>query len=546
MKYNKHLQSQLNTYLENEAMPDKYARLFKAISKSYDRYSEQGSLFEYPLEFGTSEVIAHDTDAKSEFTQLKETGEEIKTFFENIDKGFFSIDTVNSKINQISKACESIFGYTLEEFTNNPYLWIERVHPADQHLLENYMVDMAKGIRLRYRFRIIHKNNSIKWVSVKILPTLNEQKELIRMDVLFSDITGRVEAEQKIKLAEKLLLESQYVGKMGNWNLNVGSDELFWSDGFRNISGIDESIEIAPQNLTLLVHPEDKSKILKAIAEVIETGNETEVYYRNIRMNDGEERIFYSIIRSEKDKNGDVFRVYGMVQDITERRTAELKMEKLNLNMYQISHDLRGPLNSAKNFIYLALRRVSDATALDYLSKINDSYSKMEHRVLSLLDLQRINRSEVNMEPIFLPTLIHDIISTFEGLRGFNEIRIKTDIAIKSSIYSDRQFLHSIIHNLISNAFTNRKKTDEDEIIICGDLKNGQLTIKVSDNGKGIPGHIKDKMFKKFSTGDSQGGGTGLGLYIVKNLTDKLNGEISFTSQVMKGTTFTLQLPVKE
>jgi signal transduction histidine kinase len=131
------------------------------------------------------------------------------------------------------------------------------------------------------------------------------------------------------------------------------------------------------------------------------------------------------------------------------------------------------------------------------------------------------------------------------GLKGFDKIKLKIKADLKEPLYSDRQFLHSIIHNLISNAFTHRKKTNNDCITISANNEKDTVVIKVMDNGTGIPDNMKNKIFEKFQKGDKSANGTGLGLYIVKNLVGKLNGTIIYSSEQMKGTNFIIHLPIK-
>lgn len=545
MEYNKLLQRQINKHLGKVSIPDEYAELFKSISQSYDHHEKEYDLLEHTMDCTESEIMELNSVLKRESALLQKAQNEIKTLFENIDQVYFSVDMEELKIIQMSAACEKVYGYTPDEFKNNINLWFNVVHPDDAHLLTDHNKNLAKGNKLSYQYRIIHRDKSIKWIESKVIPTLDENGVLCRIDGVISDITDRVEAEEKIKLSERLLIESQYLGKMGSWNSDMVTGEIYLSESIRSILGIDKEYKPDLNFFTKILHPDDNDRVIEELNSAMNSRKAIETIYRIIRPADGEERILQTVIRSLDDEQGNIVRVYGVSQDITERRIAEIKMEQLYLSLYQISHDLRGPLNSAKNYIYLALKRVSDKIAINYLEKINDSYSRMEHRVLSLLDLQRINRADTYLEKIDVPHLIKDIVNTLDGLKGFNEIDIKIDIDLMSDLYSDRQFLHSIMHNLISNAIAYRKKTGGAQIRISAKNENENVIIKVSDNGVGIPDKVKEKIFTEFAKGDKSLNGTGLGLYIVKKLVAKLNGDITFKSEAMKGTTFTIKLPSK-
>jgi PAS domain S-box-containing protein len=658
----------LNSYLTEQAVAhgidmqllEKYPGFFNAISEALD-HAEKASP-------GGEKCKS----CAEEAALLKRTQEEVKNLFENIETCFFSIDLQKMKVNQMSVACQKVYGYTQEEFINNLNLWFEVIHPEDKPLLKLHNENLARGIKLHYQYRIIRKDKSIRWTESKVIPTLDNEGNLVRIDGVVDDITDKKEAARKMAKTERLLNEAQKLAGMGSWDCDVARNEIFWSKGLRDIFGINDDFKLDLDALINMVHPDDRELMRKNMLKPDSPERENRITFRIIRKNDGairviyaisrlntdeennkrvwgvahditekraaeekmlnvehllteaqdlanmgnwnidmvtnemfvsdklrdileidkdyrivvdefidlishpddkeeikrvvknlfenagsanvvyrirtvknkQEKVLHAIMHGQKDSNGKVLRVYGTVQDITERYAAEKKLEQSNMLLYQISHDLRGPINSAKNYIYLAQKRVVDETARNYLHKISDSYSKMEHRVLALLDMQRLNREEVNLETIDMEPLVKGILSSIDGLSGFNDVKIETEIDMPMLFYSDKQFLHSILHNLISNAITHRKNGADARINISALTKDDKIIIKVADNGTGIPENQRSKVFKKFAKGDTSVNGTGLGLYIVKELTGRLNGEVSFESRPMVGTTFTIILPL--
>lgn len=542
--YNKLLQEQLKTYLGDKKIPAEYAELFRAVSKSYDMHNRQYKLQDRSIEWSSGEMMKLNSKLTKESIRLKGLEREIKILFANTDTVFFSFDVLKYRYDQVSEACEKVFGYPPEEFNVNPLLWRIMAHPDDKYMFEDHIKRLSRGERVFYEYRIIRKDKSIRWLDVKIIPFLDADGALVRLTGIVNDITRRKETEQKILNAEHLLNEAQELAHMGNWNGDMVKDELYVSDSLRKILGIGDTFRPTVSSFIGMLHPEDRGRVAEEIRNIKAKEDFLETSYRIIRANDGQVRAISSFIHSISDENGNIIRLYGISQDITESKDAQLKIEKLNMLVYQISHDLRGPLNSAKNYIYLALKRVNDKTAQNYLSKIHDSYARMEHRVLSLLDLQRMNRPQVNIERIELPILLKDIVSSIDGIKGYNEIGITTDVDVKDEVYSDRQFLHSIFHNLISNAVTYRRPLINPYIHINVKEEDGRLVVKISDNGQGIPENMHPRLFEKFVKGATSTNGTGLGLYIVRQLVTRLGGEITVDSEVDKGTTFTIKLPI--
>lgn len=476
--------------------------------------------------------------------QLSKLQEETKTLFENIEVVFFSIDLENYVVNQMSSACTQVYGYTPDEFRNNLNLWYEVIHPDDKYLLRNHEEYLAKGLKLSYQYRVIHKEGSIRWIDSKIIPTLSKEGKLVRIDGIANDITEKKKSEKKIRQAERLLSEAQHLAKMGNWNVDLVRNELFCSEELRRIIGIDKDSILSLQEASDMIHAEDRDNLINEIKRISATGETLKIAFRIMRKSDGEIRTMDSIIETARNRNGTPKRIYGITRDVTERTKLIHEAEQNKLLLYQISHDLRSPLNSAKNYIYLAQKRVNNQTANMYLAKIHDAYNKMEHRILSLLDIQRLNMAEVHLKKISLKELIREIIGSIDGLKGYTEVNISLDINVQEDFYTDKQYLHSIIHNLIINAITHRKNIPDAWIRISAHTDNQNLVIVISDNGIGIPDDMKPKVFEKFVKGDSSVNGTGLGLYIVKNLVKKLKGDITFESEPMKGTTFTITFPM--
>jgi PAS domain S-box-containing protein len=541
---NKRLQLQIRFFLgDEETIPEKYEQLFRAINTTYNHFDKENDLLSDFVELDLDKIVELNNSLKKETVELRRVNNEVKTLFENINEVFFSVDLVHFRINQMSAACEKVYGYAPEEFYKNLDLWKEVIHPQDGHLVNSHDANLAKGKPVNYEYRIIHKDGSVKWVETKVIPTLNGNGEVIRIDGVVSDITGRKKDEEKIREAERIISEAQKIAKTGNWSANLQTFEISWSDGLRAIYGVDEEYTASLKNFLAIVHPEDLEYVRSTIAVMEENGGTLEQEYRIIRPCDREIRIIHSTLRSDKDENGNALISFGISQDITERVNAEYKVEELNMLMYQISHDLRGPLNSAKNYIYLALKRVQDETANKYLAKIHDSYSTLEHWMLSLLNLQRLNRNQLRMEKVDLKTLTEEVLTSLDSVKGSNHIDITTHITMPDTFYTDKQFLNSIIYNLVNNSIAHKRDVEDAFVNISAYTENDMVIIKVADNGKGIPVDMQDKIFNKFVKGNSSSTGTGLGLYIVKNLADKLQGTINFESVPMKGTTFTLRIP---
>ncbi len=121
----------------------------------------------------------------------------------NLDEGFFAVDATNnfSPI-IISNTFAGLYGFPVNDFYNNSNLWFEQIYPDDKKIVLDKMNALYKGIPTFEEHRIIRKDGSVMWVSGKVTPTLDENKKLVRLDGVISDITARKNAEEKLKEEE--------------------------------------------------------------------------------------------------------------------------------------------------------------------------------------------------------------------------------------------------------------------------------------------------------------------------------------------------------
>lgn len=241
-------------------------------------------------------------------------------------------------------------------------------------------------------------------------------------------------------------------------------------------------------------------------------------------------------------------------EEINTRKAVEEKIQRTNLELskrnteldnfvYSVSHDLRAPIASVLGLINLA-KKDKDVTMKDtYLEMINNSALQQDHFIKEILDQSRNSRLEIRKEEIFFEPLINE---TFNQLR----FATSTDKAVEKIIsiqqetafYCDRWRLKVILNNIISNAI--RYRNGKDPIIkvnVRVDSKMAKMAIE--DNGKGIAKEHLQNVYKMFYRATDDGAGSGLGLYIVKEAIDKLNGSIRIDSQEGVGTTVSLEIP---
>ena len=137
---------------------------------------------------------------------LVETQQEMAVFFNAMDEVFFSVDMVNGRVINVSPACEKLYGYKRSDFLSNHLFWFTLIHPDDRHILEKEDEVLQRGEQINNQYRIVRKDKAIRWIENKIIPTLDENGKLMRVDGVTRDITENKAAEEKLKKSFAIIL----------------------------------------------------------------------------------------------------------------------------------------------------------------------------------------------------------------------------------------------------------------------------------------------------------------------------------------------------
>jgi signal transduction histidine kinase len=160
------------------------------------------------------------------------------------------------------------------------------------------------------------------------------------------------------------------------------------------------------------------------------------------------------------------------------------------------------------------------------------------------VNYSRNARLELVPQPFNLYNLVQEVIEGLRYLEGAGTTRIEFDLPPLTSVLADRNRLAVILNNLLANSIKYRRPQTDCWIRISAGLGADGLSLKVTDNGIGIgPEHL-DRVFEMFYRATETSQGSGLGLYIVKEIVDKMNGTLKIESTLDQGTEVTVRLPL--
>ncbi len=305
--------------------------------------------------------------------------------------------------------------------------------------------------------------------------------------------------------------------------------------------------ELIGENIfQFLTHPEHEEKILR-YKDRVSRRIPIEQKEIQVKLDSGEVR--WALLSIEDITTPGLSKHNGLVTlvDIHEQKELErIKTEFLSL----ASHQLRSPLSNLKWYIDFLLQRRRDQMSEEvqgYLEKMYRRNLDMIELVNTLLNLSRIEmgRVKVEKEETDLKEVAQSVIEELEPQAKDKKLSLETSYTGDLSIKTDSRLIRIILQNLLSNAF---RYTKEGGSVFVRLIGSGEFVrMEVEDTGVGIPpdeqGRIFSKLYRASNAKKIEANGNGIGLYMCKELAEALGGNITFVSELNKGTVFTIKLP---
>ena len=327
----------------------------------------------------------------------------------------------------------------------------------------------------------------------------------------------------------------------------------YLSAGCQKIYGY--SIDDFKNNVDLwyeVIHPEDR-KIIEGDHEKLLNGESITSEYRIILKDESIRWIEITVV--PVFSGGQLSQVDGIIKNITERKLAEQKLEEQNKELiktnseldrfvYSASHELRSPLTSILGLVALTKLQTTDSEKNKFITLIESCVLSLDGFIKDIIEYSKNSRVEIEQDEINFSSLLNEIKKPLIYLIEKEKINFQYDTLQVSPFYSDQKRIAVVLNNLISNAikYCDPKKAQL-SIHIHIKIDCNEAQIEVSDNGLGIPESKIDKIFQMFYRANSDKAGSGLGLYIVKEILDRIGGSISVASELGERTSFYLNIP---
>ena len=263
--------------------------------------------------------------------------------------------------------------------------------------------------------------------------------------------------------------------------------------------------------------------------------------------NDGSQFWANSIISPIIDEAKNVYGFSVISRDLTERREIERRKDDF---ISIASHELRTPVTSIKVFTQVLIKllnQLPDKTPIKYLFKMDAQIDKLAMLVNDLLDVTRIQTGKIEFthDVMDLKQLTYDVVENMQALSEKHTIICKG--SVNDFIVADKDRIGQVLINFITNAIKYSPGRDIVEVALAQDAS--QAIVSVRDYGVGIPEEYQDKIFERFfrvyDDKEKTYPGLGMGLYISSEIIKRHHGKVWVESQIGKGSTFYMSLPIK-
>ncbi len=460
---------------------------------------------------------------------LAESEARFKGIFEYSPLGMVLTDP-DYMIIEANPAFSRMMGYSRDELLF--FSFRDITHPDDIPGNERGIVDLMQGKLPIYRVekRYIRKGGSVFWADVIVAPIpLPDGKGYIAM---IRDISLRKEAEQR--LAESEEMHRSFLQHFhGIVYRAVEGEPVFLHGAVTEITGYrPDEIGSGTPSWSSLIHPADATEIIERYTTLYDTpGDRFGGDYRIIRR-DGSIRWVHEVIRHRIGETGTSI-IEASIVDITSRREMEEALtrsnEKLNLLQSVTRHDIFNQLNSLSAYTELMKDLITDPQASEYCAGLEATIERIYRISTFTHDYQKVGVQG----PIWQD--LRMVINRGFGARSPDGIILENEVS-GCEIYAD-PLLEKVIYNLVDNCSKYGGDPVSRFCVSCHEV-GGELLICLEDDGDGIDSSLKDHLFQY-----GAGRGTGLGLFLIKEILSITGISIKAVRCTLGGAGFEIRVP---
>jgi len=494
-------------------------------------------------------------------TALRETAEALRVsearFRRLAESGLLGIitSTPRGDILDANDAFLAIVGYTREELVSRKVRWADMTPPEWRHLDAAAIEQLrATGVAPAWEKEYVRKDGSRVPILVGVAALEGASAERV---AFILDLTERKRAEESIRhLEEQRAVDAKFralleaapdamviVRTDGTIALvNAQTEKLF---GYSREELLGASVDVLVPERLRGRHAGHRAGFTAAPKARAMAGAELLAMRK-----DGTEFAIEATLSPLDTADGAL--VSSAIRDITERKRAEAELRRtkeaaeaasreLEAFSYTVAHDLRAPLRAISGFSAALIEDLGpklDAESKDYLERIGDEASRMEHLITALLGLSRVSRAEVRREPVDLARLAEAVVARLRAADPEAAVELVTDEDLVAQ--GDPALLRVLLENLLGNGWKFASKGPSPRIELRRSQDGESPIYVVRDNGAGFNMEYADKLFAPFHRLHSadEFPGSGIGLATAQRIVTRHGGRIWAEGAPGKGASF--------
>ncbi|MEA2060448.1 MAG: PAS domain S-box protein [Thermodesulfobacteriota bacterium] len=379
-----------------------------------------------------------------------------------------------------------------------------------------------------------------------------------------------LKTEQTLRKNEeryRTILENR---NMGYFEVDLKGNFTFFNSAIISILGYPAD-ELTGMNYKTYVDKDTADKLKKRYSQVLTAGKTLTDFQYPLIKKDGTKRMVETSVSLRKDINQQVVGFCGLTYDITERKKTENEKKNLEIKLRQthkmeaigtlaggIAHDFNNILSGVFGYAQLAEKNIENPLkARGYIRQIHKGARRAAELIQQILTFSRQSEHEKSL--LTVSVVVKEALKLLRSTIP-TTIEIREKIFSNARVMADSTQIHQVLMNLCTNAYhamrvnggtitVELKETDieEESTLINANISPGRyLNLKISDTGEGISKEILNKIFDPYFTTKNAREGTGLGLSLVYGIVEDHGGFIRVKSELDKGTTFDIFLPVTE
>jgi PAS domain S-box-containing protein len=537
------------------------ARDLRNVSVSQGRrVAVQVTLF--PLYDGAGRVthVAHcPKDVSAEQTLALERAE-IDATLHSIGDAVIATDNTG-RVVRMNAVAESLTGWSLKDAKGLPLSDIFRIYsedtrqplecPAARVLREGVTVGLAN------RTVLVSKAGTEYPIADSGAPIRSATGEMLGVVLVFRDKTEEDKAERALRESAALLRIASRAGRLGGWTLSFPSRRITWSDEVCAIHEVPPGTQPTFDETVAYYTTESRPLFTRAVSACVADGTPFDLELQFVT-GKGRRLWVRAIGHASRNEQGETTEVHGALQEITEKKQTEAqllvsdRMASIGTLAAGVAHEINNPLASVTANLALADHEVRSMAAKypiaqDLLDEMRDARDAAERVRTIVRDLKIFSHAEEDRHG---PVDVEQVLDSTMRI-AWNQIRHLAKIVKVygkvPTVHGNESRLGQVFLNLIINAaqaIPEGQFEDSEVRVETSVLSNHRVQVKISDTGAGIATEQQPRLFTPFWTTKPIGVGTGLGLSICHRLVTSMSGTIDFTSEVGKGTVFTVELPV--